>query len=267
MGRRGKRKKPGVNELRRKFFQNLQLIKRVLKKRKKWYGAITIYAIDQSMARTGMAKYWILEKSFESLSYKNMKGNTYSRLWNLGQWIENNVQLNEALLVVFEGYAHGATHKREILGEVGYVVKSRFFELTKSDRNLDDRFVPCIIIPPTSLKKFVSGRGNGVDKKEMHKIITEEWGAKTKNHDESDAYALAVIAKNIYEISKAYKHPKNFDSLDDKQIKKMYDEFFAQKTKLDKSRVQIISNIIALDGENIERFRIDPDKYWLRNED
>lgn len=250
---RGKKKKLGVNELRKKFFMNLKLIKDNLKIRNRLHGGEIIYAVDQSMARTGLTKYFIRGGEYISYSFKNTKGNTYSRIWNLGKWIEERLYENgNSLMVVFEGYSFGSNNKRELLGEVGYVVKSQFFEISDEDNT----FIPCIIIPPTSLKKFVTGRGNGVDKKEMHEIVTKKWGAKTQNHDESDSYALAVIARNIYEIAMAYKHPKDFDDFDDKKIKKMYDEFFSSNTKLDKSRIEIISNIITLDGENIDRLRI-----------
>lgn len=256
MGRR-KKKKLGVAELRRKFFMNLKLIKDTLKNRKRLYGGEIIYAIDQSMARTGLTKYFIRDDSYESSSFKNIKGNTYSRIWNLGKWIKARLyEKGSPLLVVFEGYSFGSNNKRELLGEVGYAAKSQFFEFSESSRYLDNCCIPCIIIPPTSLKKFVTGRGSGVEKKEMHHIVTNAWGAQTKNHDESDSYALAVIARNIYEIAMVYRHPKNFEDLGDKEIKKMYEEFFISNTRLDKSRIDIISNIITLDGENIDRLRI-----------
>lgn len=261
MGRRGKRKKPGVAELRKKFFENLNLIKKVLKIRRKLYNGRIIYAIDQSMARTGMTRYYIIDRSFESMSYKNTKGNTYSKIYNLGLWIKNYIDgpSDAPLIAVFEGYAYSSTQWRELLGEVGYAVKSQFFDISVSHRELSDEFVPCLIIPPTSLKKFVAGRGNGVDKKEIHKIVTEEWGADTKNHDESDSYVLAVIAKNIYEIARKYKHPKNFEDLDDKHITKLYKDFFLFNSEIEKSRMEIISNIIILDGDKIDRLRIDKD--------
>ena len=53
------------------------------------------------------------------------------------------------------------------------------------------------IIPPKSLKKFVTDNGNA-NKKLMMKIAEERWNYKTSNDNLCDAYGLAQMAKEIY---------------------------------------------------------------------
>lgn len=89
------------------------------------------------------------------------------------------------LKVCMEGYSYGNMFGKAFeLGELGGVIK-------------------CwagsgLIVAPTTLKKFITGKGKlekGIDKKDIiPRIVKEKWGFKTKDDNIADAYGLARIA-------------------------------------------------------------------------
>jgi hypothetical protein len=94
-------------------------------------------------------------------------------------WLRNQSKAGLDL-VVREGYANGAKFGRELAGELGGVV------------NLSTLYVvghPPLIVPPTSLKKFVTGKGNA-KKNEMLLGVYKQWGVSFSDDNQADAYAL-----------------------------------------------------------------------------
>lgn len=82
--------------------------------------------------------------------------------------------------VFMEGYAFGAKVNREILGELGGVVKVATLEITGH---------PPTMVPPTVLKKFVTSKGNA-KKNEMLLGVYKQWGVTYADDNVADAYAL-----------------------------------------------------------------------------
>lgn len=107
------------------------------------------------------------------------------RLAELEQMVDRYLRLYPPLpdLVVIEGYAYGAKQNREILGEIGGVIRRHLFRL-------DVRYV--VVAPPT-LKRFATGAGNA-DKFRMI-AAAERLGAAPANHDEADAFHLRRIGR------------------------------------------------------------------------
>lgn len=82
-------------------------------------------------------------------------------------------------LVVIEGYAYGSKFSREQMGELGGL-----YRLAAFDAGLE-----VAIVPPTSLKKYVTGKGvSEKDGVRMHCL--KKWGYESTNNDDADAYAL-----------------------------------------------------------------------------
>lgn len=116
--------------------------------------------------------------------------------------------------IAMEGYAYGSqvAHK---LGELGGIVKlSIYHTLEQEDYDVAYPF----IIPPTTLKKYVTGKGNGVQKNQMLLRTYQKWGAEFTDDNAADSYALAKIAsgyaKTDYEkevIEKVTTDPKYKD--------------------------------------------------------
>jgi crossover junction endodeoxyribonuclease RuvC len=113
------------------------------------------------------------------------------RLMEIKVWLSDLVQSlredrsrgnGEDLLAVMEGYSYASGFKAQVLGELGFAVKEVLWEAK----------VETLIVPPSSLKKFVSGKGNA-QKDEMRLEIYKRFGIEAKTQDEVEAAALSVL--------------------------------------------------------------------------
>lgn len=86
-------------------------------------------------------------------------------------------------LAVVEGYSHGSRFSFSVLVETGTVVRLA----------LMDAGVPFVEIAPSSLKKFVTGKGQKVKKEQMMLAVFKRWGYEAPGNDLADAYGLARI--------------------------------------------------------------------------
>jgi crossover junction endodeoxyribonuclease RuvC len=81
-------------------------------------------------------------------------------------------------LVMMEGYSYGSRGKVFDIGEMGGVVKLA----------LSMRGVPFIIVPPSTLKKYATGKGNAGKDEVLSAAIRA--GFAGSNNDEADAWWL-----------------------------------------------------------------------------
>lgn len=88
--------------------------------------------------------------------------------------------------VFVEGYAYGAKFQRESLAELGGVIR----------RNLFLRKQAFWVVPPTSVKMYVTGSGRAT-KNYMKKCTKEKWNESFKSDDVCDAYGLSRVGMNI----------------------------------------------------------------------
>lgn len=86
--------------------------------------------------------------------------------------------IGQSLLVV-EGYAMGARNGREALGEWGGQIR-----LTAHRLGYD-----VLVVPPTTLKKYVTGKGNGEKDLVMLEVF-KRWAYSPTDNNDADAYAL-----------------------------------------------------------------------------
>ena len=95
-----------------------------------------------------------------------------------------------------EGYSMASKYGRLTeLAEVAGLIKQVMFTHTGE--------YP-IIIAPNTLKKFVTGKGKGVDKAHMLLAAYKKWGMEFDTHDEGDAFSVAKLIEALY-----YKDPKD----------------------------------------------------------
>lgn len=90
-------------------------------------------------------------------------------------------------LIAYEGYAMGGRAGRGRLfdiGELGGVLK-----LVAWQRGVD-----VLLIPPSNLKQFATGKGKA-DKLEVAKAIAETWGYNIPQNDEADAFILLMMGE------------------------------------------------------------------------
>lgn len=69
-------------------------------------------------------------------------------------------------------------------------------------RELMRRGIPFVIVAPSSLKKFITDKGNA-QKDEMMEAVFKRWGVTILDDNENDAYCLAQVAFAM--ISDGYK--------------------------------------------------------------
>jgi Holliday junction resolvasome RuvABC endonuclease subunit len=92
--------------------------------------------------------------------------------------------------VAMEGYAFGS-QMANMLGELGGMVKLTL---------LDFGIYP-LIVPPTNLKKYVTGKGNGISKSQMMLHVYKKWGVELTDDNAADSYALAHLVSGSYSLA------------------------------------------------------------------
>ena len=142
--------------------------------------------LDLSLTGTGIAVINQNDKIAHVETLKNkLRGE--ERLAYLEDAIRGTLNIYPPSLICVEGYAMGIrTGQSFSIGELGGVIKLMLWEEEKDFH----------IVSPTSLKKYVLGKGVG-DKDMIIMNVFKRWGFEAKTSDEADAYVLARIAKDI----------------------------------------------------------------------
>jgi crossover junction endodeoxyribonuclease RuvC len=153
-----------------------------------------IIGLDLSLTSTGISIYNILEDVFTSEAVKT--SNKYSYVERYKKILDRIIDIDHFLepgsFFFIEGYSFGSFGKSTAMSnliELGGIIK---FDVVNRGRQYID-------IPPTILKKFITGRGNA--KKEDIKLgIYKKYQREFKTSDEADAFALAVFGVKYLEI-------------------------------------------------------------------
>lgn len=139
-----------------------------------------IMGIDSS-TKTGVA---VLED--DKLLFSGIIQAPKLKRWD--RWASMAGQLEKLLktytpeLVVFEGYGFANKHTLALLVEVGTVLRYFVWQMG----------YPTIEVPPNTLKKFVTGKGQA--KKELMMLdVFKRWGFDCATNDEADAIGLAFF--------------------------------------------------------------------------
>jgi hypothetical protein len=106
------------------------------------------------------------------------------KLWAI---IEEVVVAPSEIKVAMEGYAFGS-QMANMAGELGAVVK-----LTLHDLLYKYNGKYPYIIPPTVLKKYVTGKGSGVQKNQILLQVYKNWGIEFNDDNAADSYSLAHL--------------------------------------------------------------------------
>jgi len=106
------------------------------------------------------------------------------RLQHISNCIFHIVELESPQLVVVEDYAYGARGHAFSIGELGGLIKLGLFE----------RGFRVLLVTPTSLKKFVTNKGNSP--KDIMMLQTfKKYGVEFTDNNLCDAYGLAQVGK------------------------------------------------------------------------
>lgn len=90
-------------------------------------------------------------------------------------------------IIAYEGYAFG----KQKMNNAYLLDRAELGGLLK--REVYIRKIPLLVVPPTSLKLYATGKGNA-DKDEVVRALEEQSGLRFKFNDEADAYALVRMA-------------------------------------------------------------------------
>lgn len=156
-----------------------------------------VVGIDASLTGFGLCIFGVDETSGEMwnrLTRYASKKKGIERLIDIRNWF--SMRLSEAGLISYvamEGYAWGSDYNREVMGELGGVIKVALFEHLAAQ---EEGVVPCVLVPPQSLKKFTTGKG-GAKKEQMLLAVFKKWKVDAHSNDEADAYSLARVAAAI----------------------------------------------------------------------
>lgn len=87
-------------------------------------------------------------------------------------------------LVIIEGYSYAGKFNNSLQYELGACIRMKLHEIE----------MPFIEVQPTSLKKFVTGKGNA--KKDLMLLgVYKRWDFDTNDDNEADAYGLAQVGR------------------------------------------------------------------------
>jgi Holliday junction resolvasome RuvABC endonuclease subunit len=143
--------------------------------------------IDQSYSGFAITALDAENKSdYYSIVYK-AEGSGVDRLKGIQAFVMDVLTEFTIVDVAMEGYAFGS-QMANMLGELGGMVKM----------TLRDFGVYPLIVPPTNLKKYVTGKGNGVSKSQMLLYVFRKWGADITDDNAADSYALAKLVSGAH---------------------------------------------------------------------
>jgi crossover junction endodeoxyribonuclease RuvC len=169
-----------------------------------------IVGLDISLTSTGIATWNGQHNVFSKPADFDHPMKRYEHIWDgILEVLIDDLYHEDSFtpLIVIEGYAFAKRSSHaHAQGELGGIVRLELFK----------RGMPYIEIPPTSLKKFTTGKGNA-NKSDMVSSITlrtgREWNGKGAD-DRADAWALRHMALAATD-NPAYDWPKvNLEALE-----------------------------------------------------
>ena len=143
--------------------------------------APNVVGLDLSLTATGIAAAGVADV----LRPKGLTGP--ERLAWLCDRVDAIVKLHNAALVVVEGYAYGRQNTAHQLGELGGVIRLALWEAG----------IPYVDVPPSTLKKYATGRGNA-GKEEVLAAAIRRLGYQGHDNNEADALWLRALGCAAY---------------------------------------------------------------------
>jgi len=146
-------------------------------------GSRIFAGIDPSLRSTGLVIIGSGILDISKITPKNIDG--VKRL----QYIRDavNIKTKDCEAVCVEGPSLYSVNRADDIGQLRGVLLV----------TLADMGIPTIVIPPTSLKKFATGRGDA-SKEQMIEAAKLKTGGEISGDDEADAFWLALLAQGLH---------------------------------------------------------------------
>jgi crossover junction endodeoxyribonuclease RuvC len=151
--------------------------------------------LDQSY--TGFAITVINEDGkYKTFVYKSA-GHGVERLLDIYHFMGSEVFEVASNVVdsAMEGYAYNST-MAHMAGELGGLVK---IELRHWFYDSEAKYP--FIVAPAMLKKYITGKGTGVQKNQILLNVYKKWGIEFNDDNAADSYGLARIAAGMGELT------------------------------------------------------------------
>ena len=144
---------------------------------------LTVLGIDPSLTSTGWAIGAEEGITIGRIRCGELRG--FQRLRAIHEEVEGLLRDCQPDLVVYEGYAMGkflgkAFDRIELSGVLKYSIWGRK--------------IPLLVVPPSSLKLFLTGNGRA-EKEDMMREASRLYGRLIRNSDEADALGLMVMGQ------------------------------------------------------------------------
>lgn len=156
-------------------------------------GSPVAIGIDQSLTGFALSAVNTLEPTEHITWVYKSPYFGIERLVDIRQWLTDHLEyLEEQGNVINDIAMEGtvlASPAALVLGELSAVVRLSIYDFFEED---DERRFP-LKVPPMTLKKYASGKGNS-KKQEMLLQIYKRWGMEFNDDNAADAYALARLA-------------------------------------------------------------------------
>jgi len=98
--------------------------------------------------------------------------------------------------IAIEGYAFGS-QMANMAGELGGMVRLALYD---NYRFVNEASAFPLVVPPTSLKKYITGKGTGVKKNQILLSVYKKWDVEFTDDNAADSYGLARIARNCHDF-------------------------------------------------------------------
>lgn len=154
-----------------------------------------VIGLDLSLASTGVVglrlalprnpQIWRLQSAYKGVKrLSDLCDQLDTAISGFTQDIDRWLWEDEVLAVI-EGYSMGSRVGQAFsIGEWGGVARLLLY----------DKRVPFIEVPPSTLKKWTTGKGNS-PKDKMRLSVYKRWGFEADSNDVIDAYALAQFGR------------------------------------------------------------------------
>ena len=130
-------------------------------------------------------------RRFTSEASKDGMAGRFKRYRQLVRSTNNFLHQHDLELILLEGYSYASKGKAILdIAEFGGLLRKSLLYDAVNDG------IRILEIPPSALKKFITGKGN-VSKMEMCVAIAKRYDVEYATNDEYDAYALAQMGAAI----------------------------------------------------------------------